>query len=267
MRVLLTNDDGVLAPGLHALAVALAGAGHDVRVVAPTTERSGASAAIGYLANGVEFDVTAHPIPDADGIPTFALDGPPALCVMLSMFEVFGPRPELVVSGINLGANCGRVVLSSGTVGAALLAQSFGLSSLAVSQKDDGEAMRWATAAAVAVRTVGWLADAPPKTLLNLNVPNVDVDRLRGVRWGRLAAFGSTSTHVTGEVPGTVRVHITPREVELKPDTDTHLLDEGYATITGLVGVRAEHDVSAAAAPAVEAALAGDLNGFSRSVG
>jgi 5'-nucleotidase len=267
MRLLLTNDDGVFAPGLHALAVALAGAGHEVRVVAPTTERSGASAGIGYLANGVEFDVTAHPIPDADGIPTFALDGPPALCVMLSMFEVFGERPDLVVAGINLGANCGRVVLSSGTVGAALLGQSFGLSALAVSQHDDGGPMHWATAAEVAVRTVGWLADAPPKTLLNLNVPNVELAALRGVRWGRLAAFGSTSTSVTGSVPGTVRIHITPREVALKPDTDTHLLDAGYATITGLVGVRAEQDVSATAAPAVEAALDAALNAFRRPVG
>jgi len=255
MRLMLTNDDGVRSPGLHALAIALHERGHDVLVVAPTEERSGASASIGTLASGVEFDVDTHPIPDADGIPTFALDGPPALCVMLAMMEVFGPRPELVVSGANLGANCGRVVLSSGTVGAGLLAQSFGLSAVAVSQADTGLDQRWETAGSVAAAAVDWLASAPRKTLLNVNVPNLPLGAVRGVRWARLAAFGATSTHVHGAVPGTVRVHVAPREVTLAPDTDTHLLDEGYVTVTGLLGIRAETEDSAAAPPAIATAL------------
>jgi 5'-nucleotidase len=255
MRLLITNDDGVRSPGLHALAIALHEAGHEVLVVAPSEERSGAAASIGYIASGVEFDIDAHPIPDADGIPTFALDGPPALCVMLAMMEVFGARPELVVSGANLGANCGRVVLSSGTVGAGLLAQSFGLSALAISQADTGLDMCWETAGAVAVAAVDWLAGAPRKTLLNVNVPNLPLADVRGARWARLAAFGATSTSIRGAVPGTVRVHVSPREVTLAPDTDTHLLDEGYVTVTGLLGIRAETEESAAAPPAIAAAL------------
>lgn len=256
MRLLLTNDDGVLSPGLHALAIGLRDAGHDVLVVAPTTERSGAGAAIGYIASGVEFEIDAHLVPDAEGLPAFGLDGPPALCVMLAMMEVFGPRPDFVVSGINLGANCGRVVLSSGTVGAGLLAQSFGLSAMAISQADDGEPMHWGAAAAVAAAGVAWLAEAPPKTLLNVNVPNGPLGSIRGVRWARLAAFGATSTSILGAVPGTVRVHVTPREVTLAADTDTHLLGEGYVTVTGISGLRAERDVSEAAAPSIAAALA-----------
>ena len=66
MRLLITNDDGVRSPGLHALAIALHEAGHEVLVVAPSEERSGAAASIGYIASGVEFDIDAHPIPDAE---------------------------------------------------------------------------------------------------------------------------------------------------------------------------------------------------------
>ncbi len=254
MRLLLTNDDGVHSPGLHELAVTLQQRGHAVTVASPTSERSGSGAAVGYLAHGVEFDVVAHPIPDADGIPTYGVDGPPALCVLAAMLEVFGPRPDLVVSGTNPGTNCGRGVLQSGTVGAALIAQTFGLSALAVSQQD-GEPILWETANAVAAAAVDWLAGAPRKTVLNVNVPNRPVGELAGVRWARLAAFGTTSTSLVGEVPGTLRVHVTPREVELSADTDTRLVDEGFVTVTGLTGVRAESEESAAAAPTLAAAL------------
>ncbi len=253
-RLLLTNDDGVHSPGLHELAVALHRRGHAVTVAAPTSERSGSGAAVGYLAHGVEFDVVAHQVPDADGIPTYGVDGPPALCVLTAMLEVFGPRPDMVVSGVNPGTNCGRGVLQSGTVGAALIAQNFGLSALAVSQ-EVGDPMQWATANDVAAAAVDWLAGAPRKTVLNVNVPDRPVEALAGVRWARLAAFGTTTTSLEGEVPVTLRVHVTPRDVELGADTDTHLVDEGFVTVTGLVGVRAESEESAAAAPVLAAAL------------
>lgn len=257
MRLLLTNDDGVHSPGIHTMAVALRDHGHQVVVVAPSGERSGWGAGVGTLLDGVEIEVTAHAVPDADDIETWAVDGPPALCVLTAMLEVFGERPDAVVSGVNDGTNCGRGVLQSGTVGAALIAQNFGLSALALSQKDTGEPMRWDTGAAVAVAAADWLAEAPRKTVLNINVPNLELADLKGVRWARLAAFGTTNTTLEGDVPGNLTVRITPREVTLKPDTDTALVDEGYVTVTGLHGIRAESDDSGSAAAAIEATLAG----------
>lgn len=237
------------------MAVALRDSGHDVQIVAPSAEHSGWGAGVGTLLDGVEIEVTTHPVPDADDIETWALDGPPALCVLTAMLGVFGDRPDLVVSGINDGTNCGRGVLQSGTVGAALIAQNFGLSALAISQKDTDTAMRWETGARVAVAAVSWLGDAPRKTVLNVNVPNIAAEEIAGVRWARLAAFGTTNTGMEGSVPGTLTVRITPREVTLKPDTDTALVDDGFVTVTGLTGIRAESDDSGAAAEAIEAAL------------
>jgi len=253
--VLLTNDDGVQSPGIHAMAVALRDAGHDVMIVAPSGERSGWGAGVGTLLDDVEVEVSAHQVPDADDIVTWALDGPPALCVLAAMLGTFGPRPELVASGINDGTNCGRGVLQSGTVGGALIAQNFGLSALAISQKVTDGPMLWDTSAAVSVAAIDWLVDAPRKTVLNVNVPNVALADLLGVRWGRLAAFGTTTTSLEGSVPGTLTVRITPRDVDLKPDTDTALVDAGYVAVTGLSGIRAESEDSGSAPSFMESAL------------
>ncbi len=255
MRLLLTNDDGVHSPGIHAIAIALHDAGHDVTVVGPASEHSGWGAGVGTLVDGVEVHVDTYEIPGASHIAAWSVSGPPALCVLVGMLGTFGERPELVVSGINDGTNAGRGVLQSGTVGGAMIGQTFGVSGLAMSQHVTEEPMRWETGAAVTVAAVDWLGSAPPKTVLNVNVPNVAVEDLAGVRWARLAAFGTSSTGFVGEIPGTLTVKTTPRDVQLKPDTDTHLVDEGYVTVTGLIGFRAESDVAGEAAPAIEAAL------------
>lgn len=254
-RLLLTNDDGHFSPGIHAMAIALRDAGHEVQIVAPSGERSGWGAGVGTLLDGVEVEVTAHAVPDADDIPTWAVDGPPAFCVLTAMMDTYGPRPDLVVSGINDGTNCGRGVLQSGTVGAALIAQNFGLSAMAISQDDTDDAMIWETGAAVSVPAVEWCLAAPRKTVLNVNVPNVALGELKGVRWGRLAAFGTSSTSLEGSVPGTLTVRITPRDIELKPDTDTALVAAGYVAVTGLTGIRAEANDTGPAAEAIESAL------------
>mgnify|MGYP001814231774 FL=1 len=255
MRLLLTNDDGVHSPGIHAIATALHDEGHDVTVVAPDSEHSGWSAGVGTLVEGAEIDVHDYTIDGAHHIPAWAVSGPPALCVLVAMLETFGPRPDLVISGINDGTNAGRGVLQSGTVGGAMIAQTFGVSGLAVSQKVTDEPMQWETGAAVTVAAVDWLVAAPRKTVINVNVPNRPLADLAGVRWARLAAFGTTSTGLQGSVPGTLKVRVTNRDVQLKPDTDTHLIDEGYVTVTGLLGYRAEADDSGPAADAISQAL------------
>jgi 5'-nucleotidase len=133
MKVLVTNDDGVGSPGLHALARALVDDRHDVIVVAPDREMSGSAAAIGQVHVEEGIDAERIDLPRLDGVPAYAVAGPPGLCVLTARLGGFGEPPELVVSGINPGCNTGRAVLHSGTVGAALTAANFGCRGLAVS--------------------------------------------------------------------------------------------------------------------------------------
>jgi len=128
-RLLVTNDDGIDSVGLHVLARALVPLG-DVVVVAPDSEYSGASAALGAL-HLLQPEVRrAH----VDGVAeAWTVNGPPGLCVMFARLGVFG-AVDLVVAGINPGANVGRAIYHSGTVGAALTARNGGTSGVAVSQ-------------------------------------------------------------------------------------------------------------------------------------
>ena len=133
MKVLVTNDDGIDAPGLHALAQALVADGRDVVVVAPARDMSGSGAAIGQVHLDQSIDARRVELPGLDGVPAYALDGAPGLCVLAARLGGFGDPPDVVMSGINPGCNTGRAVLHSGTVGAALTAANFGVRGLAVS--------------------------------------------------------------------------------------------------------------------------------------
>jgi 5'-nucleotidase len=142
--------------------------------------------------------------------------------------------------------------MHSGTVGAALTAANFGLSGLAVSM-GTGEPSHLDTAALVAVGALGWLRRAPRRTVLNLNVPNLPLDELRGVRQARLAPFGTVRAALGDQGDGRVQVELRDTEHELDPDTDTALVLAGYVTVTALVGIRAIEETGAPAA--IEAAL------------
>jgi 5'-nucleotidase len=242
-RILVTNDDGVHAPGILALTRSLVEAGHDVTVVAPRDERSGSGAGIGpvHLTDAMEYETLVFE--GLADVPVYFLDAPPALCVLTARLGAFGPSPELVVAGINPGPNTGRAVLHSGTVGAAFTAANVGLSGLAVSMAT-GEPMHWSTAGALAVSAVEWLLDARPRTILNLNVPNLPLDDVLGVRLARLAAFGTVRAALAHPEPGSTKVQIQLQETDevLDPDTDTALVNAGYAAITSLVGPHAAGD-------------------------
>lgn len=198
MRILVTNDDGVHAPGLAAITQALAkwsaqGSSEDRRevvVVAPLANHSGASAAVGTVYEREAISYRAVRIAGAEDVPVYGLDASPALSVIVGVLGAFGPRPDIVISGINLGVNVGRSVLHSGTVGAALTAAQLGTSALAVSMKSGSDAEPWDTAATIAVHLVPVLAAAPPRTVLNLNVPAVGLRELRGIRRGRIGRAG-----------------------------------------------------------------------------
>jgi 5'-nucleotidase len=235
VRVLVTNDDGVEAPGLLALAAAIVAAGHDVIVVAPSGERSGSGAAIGRLHRGGPIACTEVQWPGLPGVPVYALDVPPAATVYAGFLGTFGPPPDAVASGVNPGLNSGHLVLHSGTVGAALTAATLGIPAVAVSIAWHEEP-RWATAAALVPAALEWAvaADGPARAL-NLNVPDRDLADVRGVREARLAPFLEEWTAT--RAPGEVHLAYVGRSGEPPAGSDLALVLDGYAAVTALAGV------------------------------
>lgn len=192
MRILVTNDDGIDSVGLHVLARAMRPFG-DVVIAAPDQEYSGAGAAIGAL-HLIQPEVHHRTV---EGIDTaWAVSGPPALCVFFARLGLYGDPFDLVVSGINPGANVGRSVYHSGTVGAAVTARNAGVSGIAVSQAVTGfgvegqgwddavKGQKWDSAATVAARVVeGFIANRPPEpVVINVNVPNLEIGDINGWR-------------------------------------------------------------------------------------
>src|SRR5574338_1026830 len=198
MRILVTNDDGIDAVGLHVLARRLGELG-DVVVAAPDREYSGAAAALGAL-HLIQPEVRRVSL---DGVAeAWSVSGPPALCVTFARLGAFGDPFDLVVAGINPGANTGRAVYHSGTVGAALTARNGALPGLAVSQAVAGFGVegqgwdqmvadqQWDVAAEVGARVAesmlrAWMPHAgtgahPP--VVNLNVPNRPLAEIAGWR-------------------------------------------------------------------------------------
>jgi len=184
MRILIANDDGYLAPGLAALVAAMQGLG-DIRVIAPEQNASGTSNALTLNRPLSVFDAQG---PAQKGF--LVVNGTPSDCVHVALTGVLDVRPDLVVSGINQGANMGDDTLYSGTVAAAMEGYLFGIPAIAFSQVEKG----WAhldAAARVARAVVDRVLADPPSArpwLLNVNIPNrADADRLphRVTRLGR----------------------------------------------------------------------------------
>ncbi|WP_210481808.1 5'/3'-nucleotidase SurE [Naasia sp. SYSU D00948] len=234
MRALITNDDGIDSPGIWALANAARDAGLDVVVAAPSTEFSGSSASIIAQQEDGRIRFRRHDVPALDGIETYAVDAAPALIALVAAHGNFGAVPDVVLSGINRGANIGRVVLHSGTVGAALTAAVNGIRALAVSL-DVGlrpAEHHWGTAAALAGRLLPFLADEKPGAVFNLNVPNVPPDTLPELREARLARFGVVQTTMTEPFEGDVRLAVADTEAPAEPGSDAACLAEGIAPVT-----------------------------------
>jgi 5'-nucleotidase len=238
MRILVTNDDGIESEGLHELARAIAGAGHDTVVVAPSSDRSGVGAALGLIHADQRLDARQVEVDNLD-VPAYALDGPPGMCVVAARLGAFGEPPELVVSGINAGLNTGRSILHSGTVGAALTAQNFGTSGLAVSiaaEPTTGH-WHWSTAAEIAVEVLHRFDDAPARTVINLNVPGCARADVRGVRWARLAAFGAARAAIAETPDGRLQFELQATGAKPPSDSDQGVVEQGYASITTIVGI------------------------------
>lgn len=242
MRILITNDDGIESEGIQVLARTIAAAGHQVVVVAPNQEYSGFGAAIGTIGEPDQQAplevrrVAIDGLDTSDGHDAWSLAGPPALTVIAACLGGFGDPPELVVSGINAGLNTGRSVVHSGTVGAALTAQNFGLSALAVST-EWSRRWQWQTAADVAVEVLDRLIEAPRRSVLNLNVPALPRDQVHGVRWARLAPFGAVRAAVQTRTDEHLQFELVPTNVDFTPDTDQGAVAEGWAALTTLTAV------------------------------
>ncbi|MFN8017140.1 MAG: 5'/3'-nucleotidase SurE [Acidimicrobiales bacterium] len=236
----MTNDDGIRSPGIHVLAAALHDAGHEVLVVAPSQNWSGAGAAIGDALGNLRDDgalpIERVTIDQAPDIECWGLDGPPALTVVAARLGAFGPPPDVVVSGINAGLNTGRSILHSGTVGAALTGQNFGISGLAVSV-EAADWWHWDTAAQLAVEVLPLVVDGPPRCVINLNVPALPRTEVKGVRWTRLAPFGAVRASITGRSDDGIHFELVATGQQPTPDTDQGAVQEGWASITTLVGI------------------------------
>jgi 5'-nucleotidase len=240
MRVLVTNDDGVESPGILALARALVEAGHTVSVVAPASDLSGAGASIGPLHRSEPIPVAQRTWSDLPGVPVTAIERPPATAVYLACLGAFGERPDVVASGINPGANTGHLVLHSGTVGAALTASGLGVPAVAVSLTWSDTGYHWDTAARFAAPALAWAAagDAGGRArVLNVNVPNVPLASVRGVREARLAPYGEFWVASSDIREGDLRIEFKGSDTEPEPGTDSALVLDGYVTVTPLHGI------------------------------
>jgi 5'-nucleotidase len=235
-RILVVNDDGIDSAGIAALAEALCALG-EVTVVAPDGDRSGASHAI-----SAHQAVRAQARP-ADGLRRFACSGTPADCVLLGVNELCGGRPDLVVSGINRGANLADDVNYSGTVAAAVEATIAGIAAMAVSLASSwpkvDPVQHWDVAAQVAhdlARDV-LREPLPPGTYWNVNVPNRPV--LAGVRYTRQGrkqyAERLARVEDDGDGAGTAFYWVwDTAHLGGGDDTDTVAVDAGYASVTPL---------------------------------
>ncbi len=239
-RVLVTNDDGIDAPGLLVLAREVQTAGFDVTLAAPARQSSGSSASIMAAEEDGHIRVERRDLAELPDAPVFAVHGGPGLIALIAAHGAFGDPPEIVLSGINHGANVGRAILHSGTVGAALTGGLNGAWAMAVSL-DVGMNPRefhWDAAARVALEVLPTLQQRPRGTIVNVNVPNAETPR--GVREATLAPFGIVQTTLSESSEQRVRLAVEDLPNTPEPGSDAATLAEGWATLTGILPVSSE---------------------------
>lgn len=228
MQILVSNDDGYQAPGLLHLVTALSELA-EITVVAPDRDRSGASNSLS-LKNPLY--VTRHD----NGV--YSVEGTPTDCVHVAITGLLEQEPDMVVSGINAGANLGDDVIYSGTVAAAMEGRFLGLPAIAISQASF-HPEHFDTAARVAVWLVRRLRERPlpPDTILNVNVPDLPWDRLAGFRATRLGHRHKAEPVIKSIDPrGRPIYWVGPAgpEQDAGPGTDFHAVRADHVSITPL---------------------------------
>ncbi len=252
MRILITNDDGINAPGLTVLetiAREIAGPNGEVFTVAPAFEQSGVGHCISYT----------HPTMLAElGPRRFAAEGSPADCVLAGLYEVMKDgRPDLVLSGVNRGNNAAENVLYSGTVGGAMEAALQGIPAIALSQfmgpRNAGLADPFETAAATGVDTVRRLLDQGIwdsqgyRLFYNVNFPPVPAADAKGLRVAPLGWREGTNFKVDPHVSPTGRMFLWvrggPQHTPTAPGSDVAVNLEGHISVTPLRADLTAHGV------------------------
>lgn len=234
MTLLLSNDDGIHAPGLQALALALQRAPEQWRciVVAPDRDRSGVS-------NCLTLDRPLQTTQLSEN--RFSVDGTPTDCVHLGTAGIFMPEPDRVISGINFGANLGDDVLYSGTVAAAMEGRFLKKPAIAISLvvTDYGNATveRFHTAAAI----TAWLLpqidqfNLPARTVLNVNIPDIPANKIRGIKLTTLGQRLKGENPISTLNPRGKTLYWIGRAggpVERIPGNDFHAVEQGYVSLT-----------------------------------
>lgn len=227
-RILLTNDDGVRAPGLAAMAQALSGLG-EVTIIAPSDNHSGTGHAI----------VLSDPIyverAEVAGKAAIGLSGTPATCVRLAIANLMPQRPDLVVSGVNRGSNFGLNGYISGTVGAAREAAMQGIPAIATSLDITGHPNYGPSAAATAkVVEIVKQGGLPKGTFLNVNAPAGT--ELKGLKWTTQSSQMGTERFDEARTPYGRRLFWSffQQPTTGEPGTDIHAVLEGYVAVTPL---------------------------------
>ncbi|MGI9224821.1 MAG: 5'/3'-nucleotidase SurE [Woeseiaceae bacterium] len=237
MKILVSNDDGYLATGINVLTEALQTVA-DVVVVAPDRNRSAASNSL-----TVHSPLRVHKIADN----RFSVDGTPSDCVHLALTGFLDVEPDLVVSGINHGANLGDDVIYSGTVAAAMEGRFLGLPAIAVSLANEGRPTHFETAARVVVEMVQKLERASFATdvTLNVNVPDRPFAQLSGVRAARLGFRHKSEPVIREQDPhGRTIFWVGPsgRGADAGEGTDFYAIEQGAVAVTPLKVDLTRHD-------------------------
>jgi 5'-nucleotidase len=258
MRILITNDDGMNAPGIIALERAAQRIGGDVYVVAPEREQSAQSHAI-----TIRQPVFAHKLPLTHGeVMRIAVSGTPCDCVRLAIIRLLPQMPDLVLSGINHGGNLGWNVFHSGTVSAAAEGHGFGVPSIAFSLANWTNKCDWSeldVLAADLIRTLLRAKHSRPDWLYNINIPPMPCARIKGVRITRQNPVVKGDNFIEREAPDG-RSYFWPiwdevvaeREKQTDPEIDTVAVREGYISVTPM-----KYEVSNLNEPGLKDALAG----------
>ncbi len=228
MNILLSNDDGFIAPGLKALHQRLSQQ-FELMVVAPDRDRSAAS-------NSLTLDSPLRLTKRGDNF--YSVNGTPTDCVHLALTGIYNNAPDIVISGINAGANMGDDVIYSGTVAAAMEGRSLGLPAIAVSL-NAFQPQYFATAVEAVVVLLRQLSDFGEKsdTILNINVPDIPWNEIKGFRATRLGKRHKAEPVIKDEDPRGNNIYwVGPpgKKQDASEGTDFYAVEQGYISVTPL---------------------------------
>lgn len=243
MNILVVNDDGIHSAGIWPLAEAMARVGN-VLIVAPDKEQSGMGSSMTLRTETAICEIPS-PVP---GTRAYSVGGTPSDCASVGIRRLRQERTDLLVSGINTGPNVGRDIPYSGTVMATLQGYFRQIPSVAVSlvPREGGETLRFDVAARVAESLVRCIqaGKVPTGGILNVNVPNLPLDQIKGIRVTRAAPSG----YIRSPQPTPIGMrysmgrskHVTAEQLE---GTDISAVDAGYVSITPLRFEVTHHDL------------------------